>query len=119
VLEGGACIVRRVVEAIVALGEGVEEVRLVGGAARSDLWAQIRADVLGLPIRRMSAREASALGAAILAAVGAGLFPDVASAAEKMSGVGELIRPAAETHARYDQVFAAFARLDALLRGGG
>jgi xylulokinase len=119
ILEGGACVVRRVVEAIVAMGERVEEVRLVGGAAQSDLWTQIRADILGLPIRRMPVREASALGAAILAAVGAGLFPDVASAVEKMSGVGELIQPKAEVHARYDAVFAAFERLDAMLRGVG
>jgi xylulokinase len=119
ILEGGACVVRRIVEAIVAMGEAVEEIRLVGGAARSDLWTQIRADVLGLPIRRMSVREASALGAAILAAVGARLFPDVASAAEKMSGSGELIQPKAEAHARYDEVFAAFERLDTILRGVG
>jgi ribulose kinase len=67
----------------------------------------------------MSVREASALGAAILAAVGARLFPDVASAAEKMSGSGELIQPKAEAHARYDEVFAAFERLDTILRGVG
>ncbi|HSB72937.1 MAG TPA: FGGY family carbohydrate kinase [Candidatus Methylomirabilis sp.] len=117
VLEGCACVVRRVVEAIVRMGEPVREVRLVGGAARSDLWSQIRADVLGLPILRMPVREASALGAAILAAVGAGCFSDVASAAEKMSGAGEPIRPRCETHARYNEVFAAFERLDRMLRG--
>jgi xylulokinase len=119
ILEGGACVMRRVVEAIVAMGERVEEVRLVGGAAQSDLWTQIRADVLGLPIRRMRVREASAFGAAILAAVGAGFFPDVASAAEKLSGTGELIQSKAEAHARYDEVFATFQRLDTVLREMG
>ncbi|MBI2163003.1 MAG: hypothetical protein HYU32_02515 [candidate division NC10 bacterium] len=118
-LEGGACIVRRVLHAIVSLGERVEEVRLVGGAAGSDLTAQIRADVLGLPIRRMPVREASALGAAILAAVGAGLFPDVPRAARAMTGAGEFIYPRAEHRARYDEVFAAFDRASAALRPAG
>ncbi len=119
ILEGGACIVRRVQEAILRLGERVQEMRLVGGAAGSDLWAQIKADVLGLPIRRMAIREASALGAAILAAVGAGLFPDVPAAAEAMTGVGELIQPRPENQARYDEVFAAFERAGGALRSAG
>ena len=118
-LEGGACVVRRVLLAIVSLGERVEEVRLVGGAAGSDLTAQIRADVLGLPIRRMPVREASALGAAILAAVGAGLFPNVPRAARAMTGAGEFIYPRAEHRARYDKVFAAFDRASAALRPAG
>ncbi len=118
-LEGGACVVRRVLLAIVSLGERVEEVRLVGGAAGSDLTAQIRADVLGLPIRRMPVREASALGAAILAAVGAGLFPDVPRAARAMTGVGDLLQPRPEHRARYDEVFAAFDRASAALRPAG
>lgn len=118
-LEGGACVVRRVLQAIVHLGERVEEVRLVGGAAGSDLWGQIKADVLGLPIRRMPVREASALGAAILAAVGAGLFPDVPAAARAMTGVGELIQPRAEHRACYDELFAAFDRVSAALRSAG
>jgi xylulokinase len=118
-LEGGACVVRRVLLAIVSLGERVEEVRLVGGAAGSDLTAQIRADVLGLPIRRMPVREASALGAAILAAVGAGLFPKVPRAARAMTGAGEFIYPRAEHRARYDKVFAAFDRASAALRPAG
>jgi len=116
ILEGGACIVRRVLQAILRLGERVEEVRLVGGAAGSDLWAQIKADVLGVPIRRMPIREASALGAAILASVGARIFPDVPTAAHTMTGAGELICPQPEHRARYDEVFAAFERASGELR---
>ncbi len=118
-LEGGACVVRRVLQAIICLGERVEEVRLVGGAAGSDLTAQIRADVLGLPIRRMPVREASALGAAILASVGAGLFPDAPAATRAMTGAGELIQPRAEHRARYDEVFAAFDQVSTALRSAG
>lgn len=119
ILEGGACIVRRVVQAILRLGERVEEVRLVGGAAGSDLWAQIKADVLGLPVRRMPVREASALGAAILAAVGAGLFPDVPAATRAMAGRGEVIQPRPDLRAEYDEVYAAFERAGAALRSAG
>ncbi|MFI5340060.1 MAG: FGGY-family carbohydrate kinase [Candidatus Methylomirabilales bacterium] len=116
ILEGGACIVRRVVQAILRLGERVDEVRLVGGAAGSDLWAQIKADVLGLPIRRMPMREASALGAAILAAASAGFFPDVPAAARAMTGGGEVIQPRPELGGEYDEVYAAFERAGAALR---
>ncbi len=117
ILEACACVVRRVHAAIAGLGEVVEEMRLVGGAAESPLWAQIRADVLGLPVRRMPVRDASALGAAMLAAVAAGLFPDVVTAAQAMSGGGELLCPDAAAHARYEEVYAAFERMQALLRG--
>jgi xylulokinase len=119
ILEGGACIVRRVMQAILRMGERVDEVRLVGGAAGSDLWAQIKADVLGLPIRRMRVREASTLGVAILAAAGAGLFSDVPAAARAMTACGEIIQPRPELRAVYDEVYAAFERAGAALRSAG
>lgn len=56
------------------------QVRVSGGGARSPIWRQIIADVLGAPLVTTNSTEGAAYGAALLAAVGAGIFPDVASA---------------------------------------
>ncbi len=61
------------------LGE-IEEVRLSGGGARSPLWRQIMADVLGETLVTVNTTEGAAYGAALLAGVGAGLFESVPEA---------------------------------------
>ena len=57
-------------------GIDVDEVVLTGGAAKGTLWPQIVADALGVPVRIPVVKESTALGAAIYAGVGAGLFDD-------------------------------------------
>ncbi|MFN2146356.1 MAG: FGGY-family carbohydrate kinase, partial [Anaerolineales bacterium] len=54
----------------------IEQVVAINGGARSTLWRQILADVLGVPIRWRPSSEGSAVGAAALAAVGAGVFKE-------------------------------------------
>ena len=54
-------------------------VTLLGGGAQNRLWSQLKADVSNLPVRVVSDPECVARGAAMLAAVGAGVFPDVGS----------------------------------------
>jgi len=80
VLEGCAYALRDIVDRLDALGLGHGEIRIVGGGARDDLWASIKADVLGRPVRRVLTQEATAVGAAMIAGVGAGMFTDFASA---------------------------------------
>jgi sugar (pentulose or hexulose) kinase len=63
-------------------GLEVRRLTIVGGGAKGALWRQIKADVTGLPVRVPVSVETTATGAAMLAAVGAGLYKDVASAAE-------------------------------------
>jgi xylulokinase len=58
----------------------VSQVRISGGGARSPLWRQILADVLDAELVTVNTTEGAAYGAALLAATGAGAFPDVASA---------------------------------------
>ena len=66
-------------------------INIGGGGARSNLWCQIRADVLGVPLRRTEQPAVAALGAAIIAGLGSGAFGSLASA------VGELVQ--------YDKTF--------------
>ncbi len=61
-----------------------ESLNLAGGGARSDIWCQIRADVLGRPLRRTANRDAGVLGAAILAGVGNGLFANIDAATRQL-----------------------------------
>jgi xylulokinase len=57
-------------------GLSVQEVRVTGGGAKSNLWQQIRADVYGRPISTLREQQGSMLGAALLAGVGAGFYTD-------------------------------------------
>ena len=58
---------------------------LSGGGARSAVWPQMFADVLGIPITVAACAETGALGAAIAAGVGAGVFPDLAAGVQAMT----------------------------------
>jgi xylulokinase len=118
ILEACACVVRRVQQAIVGFGEKMGEMRVVGGAAESLLWSQIRADMLSLPVRPMPLRNASALGAAILAAAGVGVHADVAAAATAMSRSGELLWPRPDVRETYEGLYGEFEGIQRLLQQG-
>ena len=81
VLEGSAFALRDILEAMRNAGLDVRRLTIVGGGAKGALWRQIKADVTGLPVRVPVSVETTATGAATLAAVGAGIYKDVASAA--------------------------------------
>jgi xylulokinase len=106
IIEGTAFEVRRTLEVLQSLGVAVKEVRLTGGATRSSVWNQIQADINNLPMLRGEVEEATALGAAILASVGAGIHQDVETAAETMVRTGEHYLPNKEFQKRYDRLYS-------------
>jgi xylulokinase len=79
-LEGSAFALRDILEAMRDAGLDVRRLTIVGGGAKGALWRQIKADVTGLPVRVPTSVETTATGAAILAAVGAGVHGNVAEA---------------------------------------
>ena len=83
-------------------------VRLLGGAARSDLWNQMQADVYGCPVETIAAREASALGAAMIAAHGAGLYPSLKDAVDGMTRVKRRYEPDPDRARRYGESYRAW-----------
>jgi xylulokinase len=113
ILEGSAFALRDILEAMHAAGLDVRRITMVGGGARGALWRRIKADVTGLPVRVPTNVETTATGAAILAAVAAGLYPDCAEAAKAFvtyEPVEDLpdqgARPAYdEAHRRYREVY--------------
>lgn len=86
-------------------------VRVTGGGAQSDLVMQMCADIFNRPVERLSLHEASGLGAAMCCAVGAGIYPDLASARRQMRRLGEKFEPQAEHVAQYASVFKAYEAL--------
>lgn len=89
-LEGVACQVADLILAMDQdLGSPLAEIRADGGMARSDPFLQFQADLLGLPIRRSPQTESTALGAALLAGLGAGLWPDVHAAVELIESASQ------------------------------
>ena len=77
VLEGCSFALRDIVDRLDAMGLAADEIRVVGGGARSRLWLQMKADVTGRRVRVLDTDEATALGAAMLAGVGSGTFRDL------------------------------------------
>ena len=77
---------------------------MIGGAAKSDLWKQIIADITGLPVFTANLANSACLGAAMIAGVGASVFADFAEASRKMSGKAFEILPREENQACYSSV---------------
>lgn len=87
------------------IGRRLATLHVSGGGARSDAVVQIAADMFGLPAQRPRVAEASALGAAMLAAAGLGLHADVSSAARAMGGTGSTCEPDLAVTRRYDAIY--------------
>jgi sugar (pentulose or hexulose) kinase len=83
----------------------IRELRVAGGGSQSEAALQLTADVFGLPASRPHVYEASGLGAAIDAAVGAGVHPDFPTAIREMTRIRDTFEPDAKTHARYDELY--------------
>jgi xylulokinase len=83
----------------------VEEVRVHGGGAKSKLSCQIAADVLNRDVNTVSTAEATALGAAILAATAVGFYPNVRDAAKNMVQVKSCYRPIRSNSDCYSKLF--------------
>jgi xylulokinase len=111
VMEGVAFGLRDSLELVRGLGLPVEEVRLIGGGARSPLWRQIVAGVFGLPILGLEAEEGAAYGAALLAGVGAGLWRDVPEACRAAVRTAGGVDPQPRAVPLYDELYHRYREL--------
>lgn len=99
-----------------AVGLDVQQLVVIGGATRSPLWMQIKADCTGLPLAIPQVSEAVALGAALLAGVGAGLFADTAAAVAAVQRPSLTIEPNPAAVAQYARARAVYRQLYPSLR---
>ena len=112
----GICFSHRYhIEKILAVQTPPQAVRIAGGAARSDVWVQMFADVLRMPMELTAATELGTMGAAMCAGVGAGLFGSFDEAVKRMvhvTGRAEPDKAAANMYARkYDMYKKAIESL--------
>lgn len=117
ILEAVAFMLRRDLEGLRKLGVSAHEVRLLGGGARSRLWLEINANVCQTPIAIPSQQESAALGAAILAAVGCGLFIDIPSAVRSMTSISQTIHPDPGQANVYEDAFRLYKNLYRSVKG--
>ena len=89
-----------------ATGNMPSEIVFAGGAAKSPLWCQILSDVLALPVKVPVVKEATALGAAILAGFGVGIYDDISATARSLVRWDKTYEPNMENHAIYEEMFA-------------
>ncbi|MGN1059094.1 MAG: FGGY-family carbohydrate kinase, partial [Clostridia bacterium] len=106
ILEAVACMLKSNLD---YLAMPVEEIRLMGGGAKSPLWCQIKADMTGIRLLTLENSETACLGSAILAGVGAGVYPSVREAAEKIVKTETVYTPQGVD---YSQVYAQYTKLD-------
>jgi xylulokinase len=107
-LEGITYGMRDSLEIIRGMGVPIEEIRVSGGGARSAFWRQMQADIYGQPVHTINATEGPAYGAALLAAVGTGVYKDIAEACDaaiRTVSRTEVDRVAAQVYERYYPVF--------------
>jgi xylulokinase len=117
ILEGVAFSLQDTFEIFRELKIPVESIRLGGGGARSPLWRQIQADIYGMTVEIVEAEEGPAYGAALLAGVGAGVWPSVESACERAVRVAQRVAPEASRAARMKRQYAVYRQLYPALRG--
>jgi len=117
VLEGVAFGLRDSLTLIREAGPGdIHQVRISGGGARSRLWRQILADVLGAELVTVNTTEGAAYGAALLAGVGAGVWPDVDAACAETIRLTGHTTPNAAAVAAYEPIYGLYRGLYPALR---
>ena len=110
VLEGVCFALRDSLEILKELGLMPGHLLLTGGGAKSAFIRQLQADVFGLPVTTVNREEGGAYGAALLAAVGAGAFPDLKTAAQRTLTRQPPTPPDPEIHRIYESIYGRFRK---------
>ncbi|MGL4282504.1 FGGY-family carbohydrate kinase [Eubacterium aggregans] len=108
IMEGVTFETREIVEQMAANGVEIDTIIISGGASKSAVWNQIQADIYGKPVLIPAIEEATSLGAAILAAVGEGLYDSVEAAVDQMVQIAGSYEPDMAIHDRYNRYFTVY-----------
>ena len=110
-MEGVAYEMRLNYEALAGSGIHFRKLHATGGGAKSRVWMQMKADILGLPITALKTADAGTVGSAMLTGIAVGLFTDLSDAAEHMVQETETYLPRPEMHEKYMQVYARYRQV--------
>lgn len=111
VMEGVAFALCHIAEHITDAGASIETVHCCGGQAASDVWCQIKADVLGRQVTVPQVTEGSVLGAAVIAGAGVGVFESFTHGSMQMMRPRATFEPDAARHAAYQTAYARYREL--------
>ncbi len=111
VMEGVSYSLRDCLGVLNEMGVAPEQMLACGGGGKSPLWRQMLADVFNCPVATTVNTEGPALGVAILAGVGAGLYSSVPEACRAMIHVNPAQQPIAENVPQYAKVYEVFRKL--------
>lgn len=118
VVEGVTFGMGQMLDLVRAMGVPVRGVRLTGGGNRAAWWRQLQADVYGVPVVSTNSEEGgAALGAAIMAGVGAGLWPNVRDACRAVVRPTETLHPDPQASEHYGEARERYARMYPAIRG--
>ena len=116
ILEGTIFYLKECVDNLPAVGLEISDFRAVGGGSRSDAWIQLSADIFGIPFMRPKVIEAGALGAAILAGIGKGVFDDARAGVEAMVRPDRTFTPNPAQAKRYERPYAQYRQIWPLMK---
>lgn len=117
VLEGVAFGLRDSLEVARSIGVNPERTKICGGGAKSSRWRKIIANVMNMKVDLIESEEGPGYGAAILAAVGCGVFDSVEEAAKKLVKVTGTEEPDSELVQKYEERYQEFKELYPALKG--
>jgi xylulokinase len=116
IFEGITFEARFIIESLESSGIPIKELVVTGGGAKSPFWLQLKADITGKRIVVPEVTEASLLGAALLAGVGAGVYSSLEDAVDRACRTVSVYEPRSEVTPIYDQIFPIYKDLyDALI----
>jgi len=117
IMEAVAFELKKTIDLLEDLGIKVTEIRSLGGGSKSSLWSQIKADVTQRTICTMQNEEAACLGAAMLAGVATGIYPNLKEAAEKMVRIKNRVEPQKDNAMIYKKAYQHYLDLYNFLLG--
>ncbi len=108
VMEGVTYSLRDCVEVFREMGISVSDMMACGGGGSSKLWRSMLSDLYNCSVKTASSKEGPALGVAILAAVGTGLYNSVAEACDAIVGTDQIVHPAEENVSEYEKYYQLY-----------
>jgi xylulokinase len=111
VMEGITMESKDMYETMKASGVVIKSLAITGGATKSTTWRQIIADMFNVEIKRLKVSDATILGAAVLAGVGAGLFKSAEEGVAQLVHYTDKIQPIAENVAKYNAIYAVYKNM--------
>ena len=116
VMEGVSYSLRDCVEVMREMNINVSDMMACGGGGSSPLWRQMLADLYGCPVKTTQNKEGPALGVALLAAVGTGIYSSVPEACHAVISADKVQNPIAENTAEYEKFYGFYKKLYPVLK---